>query len=1151
MSAGFVHLHVHTDYSVLDGACKVQDVIKRCQEYGMRACAITDHGSLFGVVDFYSSAKKAGIKPIIGSELYLARGSRFDKSARSQGESYWHIVLLCENTEGYHNLCRLSTIGYLEGHHYRPRVDDESLAKYNEGLIATSACLGGEIPQALLRDDWEAAERSLGKYLDIFGKDRFYIEVMDHGMPDEQRVNPMLVELARKHGLKVIATNDCHYLDKADAEAHEALLCVQTANTLQDENRFKFPTDEFHFRSPDEMRERFRDYPEALANTEELANRCNCEVPLGLRLVPKYNPPDGLTKEEYLRKLIQLGLEDRYEGNPAPEYLKRAEFELGVIEHMGFVDYFLVVWDVVNHARSKGIPVGPGRGSAAGSLVAYSLGITNLDPIRYGLLFERFLNPERVSMPDIDLDFCYRRREEVIEYVREKFGQQNVSQIITFGRMLAKQVVRNVARVMGMSYGDADRIAKLIPDELKMTLDEAIKREPELKHLVETDPEIGRLWRLATRLEGTIGNCGTHAAGVVICDEPLTNHVALFKASNSEVVATQVEMGAVEKVGLLKMDLLGLRTLTVITDAVRFIKENRGIHVDIDNVDLTDKATYDLLRSGHTMGVFQLESSGMQDLSKRIGLECLEEICALVALFRPGPMQLKDQYIESKHNPKKIVYDHPLLEPILRETYGVALYQEQVMQVVQAVAGFSLGQADILRRAMGKKKADLMAEQRSKFVEGAKNNGIDEKTADLLFQKIEQFAGYGFNKSHSMAYAFVAYQTAYLKANYPAEFMAALLTSESGNLDKVAQYVEESRRLGLEVLPPDINKSFTGFTVEGNAIRFGMGAVKNVGASAVDAIAVEREENGPFKDIFDFCSRLDTRQVNRRLIESLNKAGAFVSTDWNRRQVEMALDSALREGQISQDERESGQTSLFDLVEASDTSNVFHQKPEAAEWPETEILSFEKEMMGLYVSSHPLARFSHILERYCTAKPADIQNLREGQEVVVGGLISLVKPHVTSRGGKMAFITVETLEGSCEVTVFSDVFEQRASLVVQDMVVIIPARVSLRNNTPGLIASDVMPMEDAEKFLTKSVHIRLQTIGLDEALLIDVAEMLGAQPGKCSVYLHCMTPDRTEVTVRATSACKVAPSPQLRQNVENALGEGAIWFSGMNGAGDD
>ncbi|HEX2972714.1 MAG TPA: DNA polymerase III subunit alpha [Tepidisphaeraceae bacterium] len=1147
--SGFVHLHVHTDYSVLDGACKVYEIVDRCKEYGMRACAMTDHGNIFGAVAFYQAAKKAGIKPIIGCELYVAPKSRFDKTPKSQGDAYYHLVVLCKNVEGYHNLCRLSTIGYLEGHHYRPRVDDEVLAKYSGGLIAMSACLGGQIPHLLLYEDFEAAEKAVEKYIGIFGRENFMIELMDHGMPDERKVNPLLIQLADRHNLRLVATNDCHYLDKTDSEAHEALLCIQTQTNLQDEKRFKFPTTEFYFRSPEEMREVFADLPKAIANTEEVADMCDLDIPLDNHLVPKYKTPDGSPKSEYLRKQVQEGLKKLF-GTPEQKYIDRAEFELGVIERMGFVDYFLVVWDLIHHARSVGIPVGPGRGSGAGSLVAYALRITNLDPIKYNLLFERFLNPERISMPDFDLDFCYRRREEMIEYVRVKYGDANVCQIITFGKMMARQAIRNVGRVMGMSYGDVDRIAKLIPEELNIKLKDAIEREPELKNAVDTDPDVGRLWKLATRLEGTIGSCGTHAAGVVICDEPLTDHVALFKASNSDVVATQLEMKSVEKVGLLKMDFLGLRTLTVIDDALKFIRQNRGVDIDMDHLPLNDEPTYELLRSGRTTGVFQLESSGMRDLSKRIGLESLEEICALVALFRPGPMQFIDQYIESKHNPEKIVYDHPLLEPILKETYGVALYQEQVMQIVQAIAGFSLGQADVLRRAMGKKDKNLMAEQASKFAESAKANGIDKKLSTLLFQKIEQFAGYGFNKSHSMAYALVAYQTAYLKANYPVEFMAALLTSESGSLEKVAEYVEECRRLGIAVLPPCVNKSYTMFNVEGDNIRFGMGAVKNVGVTPTEAIVAEREQNGPFEDIFKFCCRLDSRVINRRLLESLNKAGAFASTGWNRRQVEAVLDAAINEGQISQREREMGQTSLFDIMDATTTQETLHTKPNLAEWPENELLVFEKEMLGLYGSSHPLARHALTLRNFSTVSVADIPELRDGQEVVVGGLIVTAKQHVTARGNKMAFINLETLEGQVEITVFSDTYEQRAGLLVPDMIVMVPARVSFRNNNPGLVASDVLPIDEAERVLTRSVHIRLQAVSVSEPLLQQLARLLGAREGKCGVYLHCVTPEHKEVVIRATSSCEVNPSPTLRKEVEELLGEGTIWFGGGSGNGN-
>jgi DNA polymerase-3 subunit alpha len=1147
VSGGFCHLHVHTEYSVLDGAIKVSELLDRCQDYGMRACAISDHGAMFGVVDFYQTAKSKGIKPIIGSELYIAPGHRTDRSSKTQSAAYNHLLLLCKNETGYRNLCKLSSIGYLEGFHYKPRIDFESLSRHAEGLIASTGCLRGVVPQYLLREEFDEAEEALQRYLALFGAENFFVELQDHGLPEQRRVNPRLVDMARRSGLMLAATNDCHYLNKEDAEAHDALLCVQTNRTLEEENRFRFQTKEFHFKSPEEMRETFAAWPEAITNTEKIADLCELEIPLHKHLIPKYSPPPGKSKPELLRELVMEGLRERYHGKPAPQYVKRAEYELGVIEQMGFVDYFLVVWDLIKTARDKGIPVGPGRGSGAGSLVAYALTITNIDPLRYNLLFERFLNPDRVSMPDFDLDFCYTRRPELIEYVREKYGQKNVSQIITFGRMLAKQVIRNVGRVMGMNYGDVDRIAKLVPDELKITLKDALEKEPELKRQVKEDPQVARLWSLATRLEGTIGTLGTHAAGVIICDEPLTEHVPLFQASGSDVVATQFEMKTAEQIGLLKMDFLGLRTLTVVHDAVRFIEENRGVTIDIDSLEPDDSLTYELLRSGRTTGIFQLESSGMRDLSRRIGLESLEEVCALVALYRPGPMQLKDQYIENKHNPAKLSYDHPLLEPILKETYGVALYQEQVMQIVQALAGFSLGQADELRRAMAKKKADLMEQQGVQFLKGAKENGIDTATATSLFQKIEQFAGYGFNKSHSMAYAFVAYQTAFLKANYPVEFMAALLTSESGNLDKVAQYIEECRRMGIEILPPDVNHSCYGFNVEGSAIRFGMGAVKNVGRDPVEAIQAEREANGPYADIFDFCARLDSRVLNRRVLESLNRAGAFESTGWNRRQVEESLESALSEGQINQRERAAGQTSLLELMAGASDEPLIHKRPDVEEWPENQLLAQEKEVLGLYVSSHPLARHATLLERFSTITLADLPSLAEGHEIRIGGLVSNAKIHVTQRNRKMAFVTLETLESPCEVVVFPELYEQKAELLVPDMVVMLRAKVSYRNDEVSLLAEDIVPIDDTEKRFTEAVHIRLSTVGLDEALLTRLAELLDAQSGSCDVFLHCVTPERDEIIVHATPSCMVAPSERLCRELEELLGEGCLWYSGANG----
>lgn len=1164
MSTPFVHLNVYSDYSVLGGLCKIGRTLDKCSEHDMSAMALTDEGNLFGAVEFQEAAQKRGIKPIIGAELYVAPKGMKDRSARSEAEACHPLLLLCETVQGYHNLCKLSTLGYIEGQHIRPRIDDDVLAQYHGGLIAISNRLECKIQQLVLAEKIEAAEAELLSYADLFGPDRFVLGLTHHGLVKEREVNAVLHDLAQKHGLMTVALNNCYYVDQADADAHDALLCMRYNTKLEEENRVRLPNDQYYFCSGDEMAERFADYPDAVANTVAIADRCNVEIPLHMRLIPEYKLPEGKAGAfEYLEELVLAGVKDRY-GDPAPrDYIDRAHFELGIIKRMQFVDYFLVVWDLINFARENGIPVGPGRGSGAGSIVAYALEITNIDPMRYQLLFERFLNPERVSMPDFDIDFCIKRRPEMIEYSYDTYGRENVSQIITFGKMLARNVVRNVGRVMGLPYGEVDRIAKLVPDELKITLKDAVEKEPELKKLIAEDPQTGRLWDLALRLEGTVGNCGTHAAGVVICDHPLTDHVALYKAEDSDTVATQVEMKNVEEVGLLKMDFLGLRNLTVIHNAVELIREGRGEEIDIDHVEPTDPRAYEVLRSGHTTGIFQLESSGMRDLAKRIGLETLEEISALVALYRPGPMQFIDTYIQNKYDQDNIHYDHPLLEPILKETYGIAVYQEQVMQIVQSLAGFSLGEADIMRRAMGKKKKELMAEQREKFTKGCKEtNDIDEKLASLLFDNIETFAGYGFNKSHSVAYSYVAYQTAFLKGNYPVEFLCALLTSETNNLGKVAVYVAECKRLDTPVLPPDINRSQVYFSVEDheggklNAIRFGLSAIKNVGEEACKAIVEERNANGPFEDIYDVCSRCDTREVNRRLLESLNKAGVFVSTNWNRRQVEQVLDDAVGVGQSAQRDRAAGQSSLFDMDGMEDAVASMHRKPEVVEWPEYEVLQLEKEMLGLYISNHPLSNHSDTLSRFTTLTYAEIPDLHDGDERVIGGLIAAVRPYVPASGKKMAFVTLETLEGSAEFTVFNDLYESKGGLLAQDMIVLVKVRASHRrakNDDGGgageqsgrvdLLATDVLPIEEAEKHFARAVHIRVPAGGTDRETMDKIAEVLGSAPGECDVYLHCDTPAIGEVTIHATSACRVTITRALKFAVEDLLGEEAIWFS--------
>lgn len=1143
MSADFVHLHVHSHYSLLDGLTKPAGLLKKCADYDMEACALTDHGNLFGLLEFYTKAKDTGVKPILGCEVYVSPTDRFDKSGKSAKEASNHLLLLCENETGYHNLCKLSTMAHLEGWHYKPRVDMESLEEHKEGLIAGSACLNGRIPSLLLNDRLEEAEQALDRYVGIFGRDNFCIEMMNHGMPEEEKVNPLLWELAEKHGLMTIATNDAHYLDRDDAEAHEVLLCIQTKKNMDDPGRMRFPNDEFYFRSTEDMMGRFARWPEAVTNTKRIAERCNATIPMNLGLIPNYPVPEGYTQESYLREQVYNGLKERY-GTPLSEtVIKRVEYELGVIETMKFVDYFLVVWDLVHFARKADIPVGPGRGSGAGCLVAYALRITNLDPIHYNLLFERFLNPERVSMPDFDIDFCIRKRDQMIEYSRRKYGEECVSQIGTFGRMLAKNVVRNVARTLSMPLSEANRIANLIPGDPKMTLKLAVEKEQELKKIVEDDRQIARMWQLALRLEGTINNFGTHAAGVVLCDHPLTDHIALFKAANSDVVTTQTEMKGVEQIGLLKMDILGLRTLTMISDAVALIKKNRGIDIDIDNIHLDDEKTYELLRSGQTFGVFQLESSGMRELSKRIGLENIMEICALVALYRPGPMQYLDTYISNKKEPDKVVYNPPMIKPVLEETYGICLYQEQVMQLVQLCGGFSLGRADLVRRAMGKKNQKLLDEQKIDFVKGCKERDIGEDVANDLWARIETFAGYGFNKSHSMAYAFVAYQTAYLKANYKEEFLCALLSSMSGELKKIALYIAECRNLDVEILPPDINHSEADFSVENNAIRFGLSAIKNVGEGPCQAIVEEREENGPYKDVFDFCGRLGGKSINSRVVESLNKAGAFLGSGWNRRQVAEVADQAISAGQVLQRERAAGQTSLFDLAEADDAFEMGMDKPQLPEWPEHEVLAYEKEMIGLYVTGHPLNNYQSLIRRYGSLDLATLDEYDEGDEAVVCGMITEAKKHYNRKGDAMAFLTLETLQGPCEMTVFSDLYEQKKSLLEQDLIITCCVRVNVRDDKNTLIVTDLMAIDETEQSLTKAVHIRLQPQQQEKELVHNLALLLGNAQGICDVYLHCMRNGQRDAVVHATSACRVSPSPQLAQDVQKLLGEDALFLS--------
>ena len=1143
----FVHLHVHTQYSLLDGMCRIPALVARVKEYGMPSVAITDHGNLFGVVEFYQQAMKAGVKPIIGSEMYVAPRSRFEKSARSSAEAAYHLVLLAENETGYKNLLKLSTASYLEGFYYKPRVDKELLSECHEGLIALSACLAGEVNALLAEGHADAAERAACTYRDIFGAENFYLELQDEGLPVQQQLNPQLVNLAATCGLGIVATNDCHYVDRADAAAHDVLLCIQTGATIDQADRLKFPTDQFYVRSPAEMAERFARWPEALQNAVEIGHRCNVELDFGQRLLPRYRVPEGYENAHaYLRELVEQGLKERYDEVTA-EIRDRAEHELAIIEQMNYTSYFLVVWDFVSFARRNAIPVGPGRGSGTGSLVSYALRITDLDPLKYGLQFERFVNPDRVSPPDFDIDFCYVQRDKIINYVRQKYGDQNVSQIITFGTLGARAAIRDVARALNMPYALADRVAKLVPWQLNITLADALEREQELRRMIE-QPEIARLWKLATAVEGLVRHASVHAAGVVISAQPLTDYVPLCRAKGDpqEPITTQYESTALEKIGLMKIDLLALRTLTVIDETLRSVKENRGIELQPHDIPLDEAKTFELLRSGHTAGVFQLESSGMRDLAKKIGIERFEEIVALVALFRPGPMHMLEDYVRRKHGLTPIKYDHASLKPILEETYGVMLYQEQVMKIASDVGGFPLGRADVIRRAMGKKDPDEMAKLRDDFIKGARKQKVPARAAEKIFNHMAQFAGYGFNKSHSAAYALIAYRTAYLKANFPLEFMAATLTSEMGTSDKLAGYIEECKRLGIAVRPPDINESRAGFAVVGGAVRFGLAAIKNVGEATVEAIVKERESGGPYSSIFDLCARVDSHQINKRVLESLVKAGALDSTGARRAQMFEVIDRAMEQGHLLQRERESGQTSLFDLLGEDTAAMADRSLPDIQEWQENKLLSSEKEVLGLYVTGHPLARFADAIGKFATARTSDVPSLEDGSTATLGGILAKIRLQTTRRGERMAFLTLEDLDGFVEVIVYPETYQKTKGILMEDMPVMVQGRVAANEAEPRIVANDIFSIDEAPKRLACAVHVKLMTAGLEKPMMEQLASLLASHSGECELYLHLVTPRHGEVTLKAGPQHKVEPSDALLQAAQELLGDDTIWFATSN-----
>ncbi len=1140
--SGFVHLHTHTQYSLLDGACKISNLFDKANQLKMPALAITDHGNMFGAIEFYLQAVKKGIKPIIGYEAYIAPSSRFDKSGGISGAAN-HLTLLARDEVGYKNLIKLASIAYLEGFYYRPRIDREVLAKYSEGLICLSGCLKGEIPFLILSGQEDKARKVISEFSQIFGEENFYFELQDHSLPEQKRLNKELARLAREFSIGLVATNDVHYLHRADASSHEALLCIQTQTTLDDPKRMKLQTNEFYLKDEREMKDLFNEFPEAVSNTIKIAQRCNLELDFSQTHLPRYQPPQGETIEGYLRKLSLEGLEKIF-GADTPRFSQRLEHELTVINQVGYASYFLIVGDFVHFAKEKGIPVGPGRGSASGSLVAYALGITDIDPCKHGLLFERFLNPERIGLPDIDIDFCYVRRDEVIDYVKQKYGQSNVAQIITFGSMTARAVIRDVGRVMSVPYGEVDKIAKLVPAGPNITISQALEVEPRLKELYKKDARITGLLDTAQALEGLSRNASIHAAGVVISSEPLTEYVPLFKTDDGQIV-TQYSMSSLEKIGLLKMDFLGLRTLTVINETLEIIKRTKGRTVKIDLESVDDEKTYKLLSSGKSTGLFQIESSGMKDLLRKLGPQKFEDIVALLALHRPGPLGsgMVDDFIAGKRNPSSIKYDHPLLEPILKETYGVCVYQEQVMKIANDLGGFSLAHADSLRRAMSKKIPEVMDQQRKVFIEGAKKNHIGYKISNKIFNMIDYFSGYGFNKSHSTAYASISYQTAFLKANFPVEFMAALLSSEKDNTDKVVLYIDEARKMGIKVLPPDINESFAKFTVVGDSIRFGLTAVKNVGESAVESIIKVRIEHGEFKSLYQFCEHIDLRLVNRRVTESLIKCGAFDSLGLRRSQLMATLDKALEMGSQLQKDRQGGQLSFFEAFGAQEGGfkDNFQEVPEMAEWPDNQLLAFERELLGFYVTGHPLLRYERFLQVYTSRTADNLANCGNQDEVTVGGIIDKIKEITTKRSGeKMAFLTLTDLTGAAEVVVFPDVFKRLSKYIKKDAIVFVNGRISLRDEQPKVIANDIVPLKDVPARYTQSIWINLFTDALGEQKLHKLHDILSSSSGSTPVYLNFVTPQGRKIPVDMPSDIRIYPSEELILQLENLVGNEAV-----------
>lgn len=1134
----FIHLHNHTEYSLLDGACRVSDLVNTALKMEMPALAITDHGNMFGAIEFYQEAKNKGIKPIIGCEVYVSPSSRFN---RDQKESSYHLILLAKNEIGYKNLVKIVSRAYLEGFYYRARVDKELLREHHEGLMALTACIKGQVPWLFIAGQVEHAKQAAGELLDIFGKDNLYLELQYHQLEGEKIAIPQLVKLSKEFNIPLVATNDCHYISKDDSEAHDVLLAIQTGKTIDDPGRLSFGSNDFYMRSPEEMKNLFSEYPGAIKNSLEIAEKCEFKLSSEY-IIPKVPLPEGHNPDSYIEYLCQEGLPKRYP-DATQEVYDRVNYELDLIKKTGFAVFFLIARDLVQYAKSKGIGVGPGRGSAAGSIVSYIIGITNIEPIKHKLVFERFINPERITPPDFDIDFDSDRRGEIIEYITERYGRDSVAQIITFNRMTARAVVRDVGRALGVPLQEVDKIAKLIPKTLDITLDKALETVPELQS-ISNDNEKGKLMKISRALEGLARNASVHAAGVVISGGKTIDYVPVYKTGKDEIVV-QYDMLMLEKVGANKFDVLGIDALTMIDHLLKLIEENHQVKIDMDNLPLDDKETYDLLCSGRTLGIFQLGGQGMVDLVIKLQPRYFEDIIPIVSLYRPGPIQsgMMDEYVGRKLGTIPIEYAHPVLEPILKDTYGTMVYQEQIMKIGREMAGFTLGQTDLLRRAMGKKQVDIIEKQRGVFIEGAEAKGISPKIAESVFEQMIPFAGYCFNQSHSTAYAMVTYQTAYLKAHYPVEFMAASMTREKANPSEVVKYIRECQEIGIEVLPPDVNESYADFTTHGKSIRFGMGAIKNVGESAVEAIVAAREEKS-FKSLFDFCERVDLRTVNRKCIESLIKCGACDSLGGHRAQLLEAIDMAMEAGQSSQKDRESGQVSLFDFTGIS-TSKI-QKLPDVPKMTDNQVLAMEKEMIGFYVSGHPLVRYESMIKEFANATTSTLNEIEIGNQVTLMGMINSVKYHTTKNDKQMAFATLEDMEGTTDLVIFTEALEKYGKSMSEGNIVWVKGAISNgqsdRENV-SIRVDELLSLDEARSKFAKSLHVNLFSERIEKTILSSLKDICLNNKGECSLFLHLNIPQCNEVVVQANPDVKVSPTDELILKIEQLIGDNCVWLS--------